>query len=93
MSKFRKKPVVIDAMRWTGHNQFDLMRWASELQAEARWYFNGPSIHIETLEGVMTASPGDWIIQGGKGEFYPCKPDTFEATYEPNKETGHGDDA
>lgn len=45
---------------------------------------DGPfGIAIETLEGVMVASPGDWIIRGVQGEFYPCKPDIFEATYEP----------
>lgn len=45
---------------------------------------DGPfGITIRTLEGDMTASPGDWIIRGVQGEFYPCKPDIFEATYEP----------
>ena len=42
-----------------------------------------PGIEITTREGVMRADPGDWIIKGGQGEFYPCKPDIFEATYEP----------
>ena len=42
-----------------------------------------PAIAIDTLEGTITASPGDWIIRGVQGEFYPCKPDIFDATYEP----------
>lgn len=45
------------------------------------WYMETGGIHIPTMEGVMIASPGDWIIKGIKGEFYPCKPDIFEATY------------
>ncbi|MEE7714225.1 hypothetical protein V3J85_23230 [Bacillus sp. 5001] len=45
------------------------------------------SISIPTLEGVMTADEGDWIIRGVQGEFYPCKPDIFAATYEPTQET------
>lgn len=45
--------------------------------------FTSDTCQIKTLEGVMTADKGDWIIKGVKGEFYPCKPDIFEATYEP----------
>lgn len=45
--------------------------------------FGSNYLQIETLEGEMTASPGDWIIQGVEGEFYPCKPSVFDATYEP----------
>ena len=68
MSKFRKKPVVIEA------------------------YQTDETTEIRTLEGVMTASPGDWIITGVKGERYPCKPDIFEATYEAvGSETDTGD--
>jgi hypothetical protein len=52
-------------------------------------YQTDVEVQIETLEGVMTASPGDWIITGVKGEQYPCKPDIFEATYEPVEEQGH----
>jgi hypothetical protein len=46
-------------------------------------YKTETSLHIETLEGILTASPGDWVIKGVNGEFYPCKPDVFEKTYEP----------
>jgi hypothetical protein len=77
VSKYRKKPVVIEAVHWTGDN-------LSEIQAfcpQARIVF-GFGVAIDTLEGTMMASGGDWIIRGVKGEFYPCKPDIFEATYE-----------
>jgi hypothetical protein len=81
--RFRKKPVVIDAMQFDGINQFALMGWAASFGGEARWNIYDGRIYINTLEGQMEASPGDWIIRGVKGEFYPCKPDIFEATYEP----------
>lgn len=83
--KFRKKPVVIEARRFDMGNlahQELLADWCRGklrgvlLQAEDR------CIQIETLEGEMEASFGDWIIKGVKGEFYPCKPDIFELTYE-----------
>lgn len=83
MSKFRKRPVVIEAFQWTGDNQFDLMRWRCLFPGEARWQFNGSCIFIDTPEGDMRADPGDWIITGVKGEFYPCDDDVFSATYEP----------
>lgn len=76
--KFRKKPLVIEA--W--HNSDD--SWPVPV-----WVTNACSLLpgcrflIETLEGTMIADPGDWIIRGVKGEVYPCKPDIFEATYEP----------
>jgi hypothetical protein len=94
--KFRKKPVVIDAVKWTGTEKS--MEECLEFIADGKPDFehlpsDGVHIHkgvsycagqifIPTLEGVMTASEGDWIIKGVKGEFYPCKPDIFEATYE-----------
>ncbi len=75
--KYRKKPVVIDAVRYTGPN-FDEMEEFVGGDAE----FRDGELLIATAEGAMHASPGDWIIKGIKGEFYPCKPDIFEATYE-----------
>jgi hypothetical protein len=82
MPKFRKKPVVVDAIRWLGHNGEEIANFIGE-----DCYANlddplKPVLIIETLEGQMLASPGDWIIKGVTGEFYPCKPDIFEATYE-----------
>lgn len=87
--KFRKKPVVIEAFQW----------WGSERQTEdPEWiviaikrgdvifpHEGTPDVQmaIKTLEGIITASQGDWIIKGVKGELYPCKPDIFELTYEP----------
>lgn len=83
--KFRKKPVVIDAVKYTGING----RIADELAAFMGFPVKITEVDgklcltIHTLEGDMFASPGDWIIKGVKGEFYPCKPDIFAATYEP----------
>lgn len=86
MPKYRKKPIVIEAVRWTGDN------WNAVI------YFCGKAVRgdqetlvqdgtrmpvfIKTLEGEMRAELGDWIIKGVNGEFYPCKPDIFEKTYE-----------
>lgn len=76
--QYRKKPVVIEAIKWTGDNADVIEAWAGET-----WERPGDdALFIETLEGTMTASLGDWIIQGVQGEFYPCKPDIFEATYD-----------
>ena len=77
MAKFRKKPVVIEAVQWAGN--FEEMEAFVGGDAECR---NGQLV-IATLEGPLHASHNDWIIKGVKGEFYPCKPDIFAATYEP----------
>jgi hypothetical protein len=74
---FRKKPVVIQAVQWTGSNAGEVTAF---LGGAHWWDEKGPI--IETLEGELHASVGDWIIKGVQGEFYPCKPDIFEATYE-----------
>jgi hypothetical protein len=76
--KYRKKPVVIEAIQYTGSNANEVLKWASL----AYLIEKAGGIEIETLEGVMRASPGDWVIRGVRGELYPCKPDIFEATYE-----------
>lgn len=80
MAQYRKKPVTIDAVLWTGGN-FNAVR---VFVGEGRpiHQLGDDKLGIETLEGVMTANSGDWIIKGVKGEFYPCKPDIFAATYE-----------
>lgn len=86
--KFRKKPVVIEAFQWTGafgHWEQWLYEYRGPSGSIARSHDNGTLV-IPTLEGDMTAMPGDWIIKGVKGEVYPCKPDIFEATYEPVNE-------
>jgi hypothetical protein len=76
--KFRKKPVVIEAWQ----NVKDGPLYPDWLLGKGVGAV-GDRLMIDTLEGTMAANPGDWIIKGVKGEVYPCKPDIFEATYEP----------
>lgn len=76
--KFRKKPVVIEAVQWTGENGSEVQEFAG---ASSSLTPDG-NLFIHTLEGNHHASVGNWIIRGIKGEFYPCKPNIFEATYE-----------
>lgn len=84
--QYRKKPVVVEAVRWTGTNTEEVGAFFGP-DACSEWGDveprEGEPILIETLEGNMTAQPGDWIIRGVAGELYPCKPDIFDATYEP----------
>ena len=79
MAKYRKKPVVIEALQFDGENHDAIVAFAG-ISINVGYIDRGMT--IDTLEGMMTANPGDWIIKGVKGEFYPCKPDIFEATYE-----------
>jgi len=81
--KYRKKPVVIEAWCWDGDT--DWTKAPEWLQAVVP-HWSPKSLMIPTLEGNMSASPGDWLIQGVKGEVYPCKADIFAATYEPAQE-------
>jgi hypothetical protein len=81
MRKFMKKPVVVDAIHYHGYQDFNLVRLFIGTNQPLHDMGDG-KIGIHTLEGVMEASPGDWIIKGIKGEYYPCKPDIFAATYE-----------
>lgn len=85
--KFRKRPVVIEAIFYedTYDGETAVLRFCA---SRATYYTSHKSMVIDTLEGRFTASPGDWIIKGVKGEFYPCKPDIFEQTYEPVEEDG-----
>jgi hypothetical protein len=88
MPHFRKKPVVIEAVQFTGLDSYlvicEWMKASGDTHALANEVlFTTPIMLLRTLEGTMAADPGDWIIRGVKGEFYPCKPDIFEATYEP----------
>lgn len=77
--KFRKKPVIIEAIHWNGDNVAELCDFTKDVD-DVR--YSDDVLIIPTLEGDMVASKGDWIIRGVKGEYYPCKPDIFEATYE-----------
>jgi hypothetical protein len=90
MQLYKKKPVIIEAVRCTPSNVDHVAAWcggwveriSSSKDPSDEWV----ALKIPTLEDVMTAnthSGGDWVIRGVKGEFYPCKPDIFEATYEP----------
>ena len=80
--KYRKKPVVVEAMQFTEGTKGRVFHWV-DCNTSTCFDSNGkPALKIQTLEGVMTAQVGDWIIKGVKGEFYPCKPDIFAATYE-----------
>lgn len=80
MAQYRKKPVVIDAIQWTGGNRQDVADFCGEDVLTTIQDFK--PFQIGTLEGQHTASVNDWIIRGVNGEHYPCKPDIFEATYE-----------
>ena len=87
--KFRKKPVVIDAARVSdvleaaAHRWKDLPDWIEAAYNSGGLVFGNKTAMVRTLEGTMDANLNDWIIRGVKGELYPCKPDIFEATYEP----------
>lgn len=93
MSKFRKKPVVINAWQWD-----ESLATKNKLVALGmKWSRHGGHVDhpdlcndlsISTLEGVMRVEPGDWIIKGIAGEFYPCKPDIFAATYDAVSDDG-----
>lgn len=75
--KYRKKPVVIDAIQYNGENIEQIVNFTNK-----GIEFNGETMEIKTLEGNMKASVGDYIIKGVNGEFYPCKPDIFNKTYD-----------
>ena len=93
MSYWRKKPVVIEAFLWTGGpDQTEDPLWIVDAINRGDVGFNdicSPKVTmwIKTLEGVMTANVGDWVIKGVNGEIYPCKPDIFENTYEAVEES------
>lgn len=94
--KFRKKPVVVEAVQWSGNNLDEVLKFIADekgsfehlpktggnIKAGVGHTPADGCLFIPTLEGDMCASPNDWIIKGVKGEFYPCKPDIFEMTYE-----------
>ena len=81
--KYRKKPVEVEAFKWTGdHHQVEDPEWIVEAIKNGKVVIIYPKLFINTLEGKMTANKGDWIIKGVKGELYPVRNDIFEATYE-----------
>jgi hypothetical protein len=80
--RFRKKPVVVEAMQTGPDTALDVLNWIRTNGGTGN-LIQGGALDIVTLEGVMRASAGDWVIRGVQGEFYPCKPDIFLGTYEP----------
>lgn len=93
-AKYVKRPIVIEAVKWTGKNLQELTEFiegkavllnvdiARDKWYEYSLYIEQYGLYIETLEGKMKASIGDYIIKGVNGEFYPCKPDIFHLTYD-----------
>jgi hypothetical protein len=81
MSKYRKKPVVIDAVLWSGTEgaYHEILSLAGP---DRVCIADGDHLAVETIEGTMRANKGDWIIRGVEGEVYPCKASIFDATYE-----------
>ena len=98
MSKYRKKPIVIEAFQMTKEHRWDNSEWPNWLHIAWNKDYGEGALFIDaddtarerlvigTLEGVHRVEWDDWIIKGIKGELYPCKPDIFEATYEPVKD-------
>lgn len=88
--QYRKKPVVVEVMHFSTNNEVGsptmdaIVNWINQGKnpTQRHAWHNGTDIFIETLEGQMTAQCYDYIIKGVQGEFYPCKPDIFEQTYE-----------
>ena len=88
--KYRKEPVVIEAVQWDGRNLGEIKEFVGDSLiyeiSDAAWKVGkgAPAVHmgIKTLEGTHICSKGDYIIKGVQGEFYPCKPDIFMQTYE-----------
>lgn len=89
VKKYRKKPVVIEAIQWIGTNLKEVIEFTGLNESAKKWSWGQyekvvaeDGLKIFTIEGKMSADVGDFIIKGVKGEFYPCKPDIFIATYE-----------
>lgn len=90
--KYRKKPVVVEAIRWTGENREEIRKFCkygaffTPAVQDTEGHTTKWNLVIDTLEGVRYAKIGDYIIKGVNGEFYSCKPDIFKKTYEAVKE-------
>lgn len=90
IARYRKRPVVVEAIQFDGQNFDEIYEWArgDKSEADAPVVLEGcgedPNhLAVETPEGSMSAFPGHWIIKGTAGEFYPCKPEIFAEIYEP----------
>lgn len=83
ISTYRKKPLIVEALQWTGFNLAEVYAFCPILRSEFPLYDEIiPELYIRTLEGEMHVSLNDFIIKGVRGEFYACKPDIFWETYE-----------
>ena len=81
MARYRKRPVVVEAIQFTNESKDRVFNFVTCTTFPDFDDVGNPVLKIQTLEGTMVASIGDWIIKGIGGEFYPCKPDIFDATY------------
>lgn len=90
MYRYRKKPIIVEAMQLRTDNVHHVMGWIGPDACGRRQDRLGHGILIDTKEGVHLATYGDYVIKGIQGEFYPCKPDIFEATYEPVPDRSEG---
>lgn len=79
VKRYVKKPIVIEAVQFNGRNSAEIHEFCGD---KVREPVGVDYLEIVTLEGIMRASPGDYVIKGVNGEFYPCKPDVFKKTYE-----------
>jgi hypothetical protein len=82
MPKYIKKPITIEAIQWTGDNRKEIFDFCPMSYFNTNFETGNLHLKIQTLEGTMEASVGDYIIKGIQGEFYPCKPDIFKLTYD-----------
>ncbi|MBT7928931.1 hypothetical protein HN682_03325 [Candidatus Peregrinibacteria bacterium] len=82
IKKYRKKAIVVEAVQFTNETKDQVYNWVRCSTAASFDEDDNPILKIQTLEGVITASLNDWIIKGVQGEYYPCKPDIFEQTYD-----------
>lgn len=76
--KYRKNPIIIEAIKYNSYNLKEVRKFCNKIE----YNLNRRKMYIPTLEGIMEVKEGDYIIKGVKGEFYPCKADIFEKTYE-----------
>lgn len=85
MPKFKKKPIVVEAIQYDGteNSVVEILQLKETTNSSRSILVDAEFLLIHTLEGVMRADKGDWIIKGVNGELYPCKPDIFEKTYDP----------
>lgn len=82
MRKYVKKPITIEAVQWTGDNRKEIFEFCDKCYFNTSFETGELNLKIQTLEGTMEASIGDYIIKGIQNEFYPCKPDIFKLTYD-----------